>query len=83
MDKLVYAIRKDHDSEVRLRLRKFRGRQYFDIRVFVEKPSGHCEFTATQKGVCLDAFSFPEFKKGVEALERELVRLGLLEAEKR
>jgi len=79
MDKPVYAIRKDHDSEVRLRLRKFRGRQYFDIRVFVEKPSGHLEFNATQKGVCLDAYTFLEFKKGVEALERELARLGLLE----
>jgi len=83
MDQLVYAIRKDHDSEVRLRLRKFRGRQYFDIRVFVENPSGHLEFTATQRGVCLDAYTFSEFKKGVLALERELVRLGLLEAEKR
>ena len=79
MDQLVYAIRKDHDSEVRLRLRKFRGRLFFDIRVFVEKPSGHLEFTATPKGVCLDAYTFREFKKGVLILEEELIKRGLLE----
>ena len=75
----IYSFRKNALEEVRLRLRKFRGRQYFDIRVFVEKSSGHCEFTATQKGVCLDAYTFSEFKKGVMALEQELVRRGLLE----
>lgn len=79
MEKTVYVLRKGHDEEVRLRLRKFRGRQYFDIRVFVEKPSGHLEFTATQRGVCLDAYTFSEFKKGVLALEEELIERGLLE----
>ena len=79
MEKTVYVLRKGHNEEVRLRLRKFQGRQYFDIRVFVEKPSGHLEFTATPKGVCLDAYTFSEFKKGVLALEEELIRQGLLE----
>ena len=79
MDKTVHVLRKGQDEEVRLRLRKFQGRQYFDIRVFVEKPSGHAEFVATKKGVCLDAFTFREFKKGVLALEEELTKRGLLE----
>lgn len=79
MDQTVYVLRKGHDEEVRLSIRKYQGRQFFDIRVFVEKPSGHLEFTATQKGVCLDAYTFSEFKKGVMALEQELVRRGLLE----
>lgn len=79
----IYSFRKNPTEEVRLRLRKFQGRLFFDIRVFVEKPSGHLEFTATQKGVCLDAYTFREFKKGVEALEKELIKRGLLEADKR
>lgn len=79
----IYSFRKNALEEVRLRFRKFRGRQYFDIRVFVEIPSGHAEFTATQRAICLDAYTFPEFKKGMLALEEELIRQGLLEAEKR
>lgn len=75
----IYSFRKNHKEEVRLGLRKFEGRSFFDIRVFVEKETGHCEFLPTRKGICLDAYTFPEFKRAVMALEKELARLGLLE----
>ena len=75
----IYSFRKNPTEEVRVSLRKYEGRYFFDLRVFEEKPSGFCEFLPTKKGVCLDAYIFPEFKRAVLALEKELIRRGLLE----
>ncbi len=80
-DTITYSFRKNHDEEVRVSIREYQGRQYFDIRVFVEKETGHCEFLPTKKGIRLDAYTFPEFKRAVLALEDELRQRGLLEAE--
>ena len=78
-DTVTYSFRKNHDEEVCVSIHEYQGRQFFDIRVFAEKPPGFCEFTATKRGVCLDAYTFSEFKKGVLALEKELIKRGLLE----
>ncbi len=75
----IYSFRKNPTEEVRVSLRKYEGRQFFDIRVFVEKETGHCGFLPTKKGIRLDAYIFPEFKRAVIALEKELARMGLLE----
>ena len=62
-------------------LRKYEGRYFFDLRVFEEKPSGFCEFVPTKKGVCLDAYIFPELKRAVEKLEAAMIEAGLLDPE--
>ena len=79
MDKPVYTFRKNHNETVRASIRKHQGREFIDLRVWAEKETGHCEFVPTRKGICLDAYTFSEFKRGVMALEKELARLGLLE----
>ena len=81
MDKLVYTFRKSHTEEVRASIREYQGREFIDIRAFVEKEAGHSEFVPTRKGLTLNVYVFPEFKQAVMALEKELARLGLLEAE--
>lgn len=79
MDKLVYTFRKNANEEVRASIRKFKDRVYVDLRVWVEKESGHAELSPTKKGLTLSVYVLPELKKAVLALEREVSRLGLLE----
>ena len=83
MDKAVYTFRKNATEEIRASLRKFKDHTYIDLRAWVERDNGHAEFTPTKKGLTLSCYVFPELKKAILALEEELIRRGLLEAEKR
>ena len=83
MDKTVYTFRKNATEEVRASISKFKDRTYVDLRVWVEKDNDHAQFTPTKKGLTLSCYVFPELKKAIQALEDELIRRGLLEAEKR
>ena len=78
MDEVIYKFRKNSREEVRVSIRKFEGRDYLDIRAWVEKESGHGEFTPTRKGLTLSIYVLPELLKGMNALEEELVQRGLL-----
>ena len=79
MDKIVYTFRKNHNEEIRASVRTFKDQTYIDLRAWVEKESGHAEFSPTKKGIRLDVYTFPEFKRAVLALEGELRQRGLLE----
>ena len=79
MDQTIYKFRKNATEEVRIRLRKFEGRDYLDIRAWVEKESSHGEFTPTRKGLTLSIYVLPELLKGMNALGEELIQRGLLE----
>ena len=81
MDQTVYVFRKNHTEEVRASIRKYQGREFIDLRAFVEKEAGHGEFVPTKKGLTLSCYVLPELKKAILALEKELLRRGLLEAE--
>ena len=83
MDKTVYTFRKNATEEVQASIRKFKDRTYVDLRVWVERDNGHAQFTPTKKGLTLSCYVLPELKKAIQALEDELARRGLLEAEKR
>ena len=80
MDKTVFTFRKGSTEEVRASVLTFKGRVYIDLRAWVEKDTGHLEFSPTKKGIRLDAYTFPEFKRAVLALEDELRQRGLLES---
>ena len=79
MDEIVYKLRKSATEEIRLRLRRYEGRDFVDIRVWFEKESGHAEFLPSKKGIMISVYVFPELMKGMKALEEELVQRGLLE----
>ena len=72
MDKPIFVFRKSATEEVRASIRKFKDRTYIDLRVWVEKESGHAEFSPTKKGITLSVYVLPELKKAVLALEDEL-----------
>lgn len=79
MDELIYKLRKSATEEVHLRLRRYEGRDYVDIRIWFEKESGHAEFLPSKKGVTVSIFVFSELMKGMKATEEELIKRGLLE----
>jgi len=79
MDKIVYTFRKNHNEEIRASVRTFKDQTYIDLRAWVEKESGHAEFSPTPKGLTLSVFILPELKRAVLALEKELIERGLLE----
>lgn len=79
MDKPIFTFRKNATEEVRASIRVFKGRPYFSLQVWTEKDTGHLEFLRTEKGLTMSLFILPELKRAVQALEKEAVRLGLLE----
>lgn len=79
MDKTVYTFRKNATEEIRASVRKFKDRIYVDLRTWVEKDTGHLEFSPTKKGLMLSVYILPQLREAVKALEREVSRLGLLE----
>ena len=79
MDKPIFVFRKSATEEIRISLHEYRGRQYFDIRAFREKDTGHLEFLRTAKGITLSIFVLPQLKEAVQALEDELKQRGWLE----
>ena len=79
MDKTVFTFRKNDNEEVRASVRTFKGRSYISLQVWAEEESGHAEFSPTRKGLTLSCYVLPELKKAVLALEKELIRRGLLE----
>ena len=83
MDKPIFTFRKNATEEVRASIRTFKDRAYVDLRVWVEKESGHAEFSPTPKGLTLSVYILPELKKAVLALEKEASRLGLLKPVRR
>ncbi len=76
---ITYSFRKNHDEEVRVSIREYQGREFIDLRVWVERDNGHAEFSPTKKGLTLSCYALPELKKAILALEEELIRRGLLE----
>ena len=79
MDKPIFTFRKNATEEVRASIRKFEGRAYVDLRVWVERDNGHAEFSPTKKGLTLSVFVLPQLKEAILALEEEVIRRGLLE----
>ena len=83
MNKPIFTFRKNATEEIRVSLHEYRGRKYFDIRAFREKDTGHLEFLRTAKGLTLSVYILPELKKAILALEKELIRRGILETDER
>ncbi len=79
MDKPTFTFRKSSTEEVRASVLTFKDRTYIDLRVWVERESGHAQFSPTTKGLTLSVYVLPELKRAVQALEDELKKRGLLE----
>ena len=73
MSEPIYRFEKNSFEEVRISLTEFKGKELIDIRVYF-KPDGEEEMKPTKKGITISLDKFPELKKGLLALEKELAQ---------
>jgi hypothetical protein len=69
-DKVLHSFKKTATEEVRAIVREYRGRLYFDLRVYYVDNDG--EWRPTRKGIALSADFLPEIKQCMEKFEAEI-----------
>ncbi|MBI3317127.1 MAG: transcriptional coactivator p15/PC4 family protein [Candidatus Omnitrophica bacterium] len=67
--KLIHSFEKSETEQIRIELRKFKGRSYFDIRLWFQSEQSN-EFVPTKKGISLGLDQLGELKKGLESLSK-------------
>lgn len=80
MDKIVHQFVKNATEEVRVSLTEFKGHKLIDLRIYFEPEDGG-ERRPTKKGITVDVGLYPELKRALLKLEKELLKENLLEAE--
>ena len=64
---LIHSFSKNNEETVQLALRKYKGKQYIDLRVWFQ-PEGASNLIPSKKGISLYLEHLPELKKGMERL---------------
>ena len=67
---VVAEFAKNQRECVRAIVKKWNGRELFDLRVYYKSPSG--EWKPGTKGLCLQATALPQLKAAVLALEQAI-----------
>ncbi len=80
MDKIVHQFAKNATEEVRVSLTEFKGHKLIDLRIYFEPEDGG-DRRPTKKGITVDVGLYPELKRALLKLEKELLKEKLLEAE--
>jgi|YNPNPStandDraft_1061719.scaffolds.fasta_scaffold04715_7 hypothetical protein len=80
MDKIVHQFVKNATEEVRVSLTEFKGHKLIDLRIYFEPEDGG-DRRPTKKGITIDVGLYPELKRALLKLEKELLKEKLLEAE--
>ncbi len=80
MSRTVYQFAKNTTEEVRVSLTEFKGHKLIDVRIYYEPEDGG-ERRPTKKGITIDVSLYPELKKALLQVEKELVKEHLLEVE--
>ena len=72
MDKTVYVFQKNKFQEVRMGIREFKGNDLIDIRTWT-MTQGTEDMVPTCKGIAISLSLIHRLKKGIEAIEKELI----------
>ena len=73
---VVYSFAKNQDEEIRFTLRRYKQRNYLDIRLWFQT-SAAGEFHPAKKGITLGLEHLSELKKGLEIAVRSGGELAL------
>lgn len=65
----IYAFPKNQDEEVRIEVRKYKGKYYIDLRIWFKSEKGDV-YRPTKKGVIFSFDQYAELRKGVERLTK-------------
>ena len=70
-NKLVAEIQKNDLEVVRVCLTEYKGKDYFDIRLYYREDG---DWRPTKKGLTLAIGLLPELKKAIQALDKALTQ---------
>lgn len=71
-NKLVAEFQKNEIERVRISLTKYKGKDFFDLRLYYRDDGG--EWKPTKKGLCLAIGLLPELKNAIKALDKAIAR---------
>ncbi|NQV04044.1 MAG: transcriptional regulator [Candidatus Omnitrophica bacterium] len=71
MEKMVKVFQKNKFQEIRVGITHYEGNDLVDIRTW-SQPKGSEEKIRTSKGISVNVKLYPELKKAVLALEKDL-----------
>jgi len=77
MSDIVHQFPKNATEEVRASITEYKGHKLIDLRIYYEPEEGG-ERRPTKKGVTIDVGLYPELKKAMMKMEKELIRKALL-----
>ena len=80
MGEILHQFAKNATEEVRVSLTEYKGHKLVDLRIYYE-PEGGGERRPTKKGITIDVGLYPELKKALVRMERELLKKNLVEKE--
>lgn len=80
MGHVVHQFPKNTTEEVRASLTEYKGHRLVDLRIYYEPEDGG-ERRPTKKGITIDVGLFPELKKALLMIEKELIRKELIKPE--
>ena len=79
MDEVIAQFEKNATEVIRISLTAYRGRQLIDARVYYSDDEG--QYRPTRKGLSLAVSLYPDFKRALLTLEKELIDRKLLTQE--
>jgi hypothetical protein len=80
MGEVLHQFAKNATEEVRVSLTEYKGHKLIDLRIYYE-PDDAGERRPTKKGITIDVGLYPELKKALIKIERELLKRKLLQEE--
>ena len=80
MSRTIHQFAKNATEEVRVSLTEFKGHKLIDLRIYYEPEEGG-ERRPTKKGITIDVSLYPELKRALLRVEKELLRERLVEEE--
>ena len=74
-DVLICEIPREDGEKVCLMLREFRGKKYFDLRLWYI-PEDKTEYFPTRKGLCLNLEHLPGIRRGLDQIGEITLQAG-------
>ena len=80
MGEILHQFPKNASEEVRVSITEYKGHKLIDLRIYYEPDDGG-DRRPTKKGITIDVGLYPELKKAMMKMEKELLEKELLTEE--
>ncbi len=80
MSEIIHQFTKNATEEVRASITEYKGHKLIDFRIYYDPEDGG-DRRPTKKGITIDVSLYPELKKAMMKIEKELIKKDLVEKE--